>query len=391
MHPLSSSNRPRGTAQRSRLLAVAAACAVAGLAIGCASPAPPRPPSLHLAKVVTDLSAERIGDRVRLRWTTADRTTDNLPVPAPLTAEICRETAVSPSRQSPNGIACNVVLRVPVKPGPTETSEALPSELTADPIVVLHYRVRILNPDDRSAGDSKAVLVPSGAAPPPVLDLRASASRAGAVIAWTSSSTPVVVELERRLAVPAQPPKGRTTGDDKRMQLPGTDEPVVVHLLSADSHSNTADPGGTVDTSARRGASYIYRAQRLRTTTINGQALELRSELSPPVTLRMTDTFPPAAPAGLASVPSSANGRPAIDLSWEPDVDLDLAGYNIYRRDASGSFVRLNADLVRSPAYTDAAVTAGARLTYRITAIDASGNESPPSAEITETAQALNP
>src|SRR5579863_10782647 len=45
-----------------------------GLA-GCASPGPPLPPSLKLPEVVSSgLTATRVGDEVRLHWTTPART-----------------------------------------------------------------------------------------------------------------------------------------------------------------------------------------------------------------------------------------------------------------------------------------------------------------------------
>jgi hypothetical protein len=392
MHlPFFFSARDHGTARRPRVFVVAAAAALAGFAVSCASPGSPRPPSLHLARVVTDLTAERIGNRVRLRWTTPDHTTDDLPVPAPLTAEICRETSVPPSRKSPDGIACNVVVQTQVKPGASEASETLPAPLLADPVTTLRYRVRLLNPDGRSAGESMAVLAPSGAVPAPVLGLRATASRQGAILEWTPIGAPAVVELERRLAVSAQPEK--PTSSKGAVGLAGDEQPVEVHLLSGDPQKSgtTQDPGGTLDRTAQRGDGYLYRAQRLRTVTVGGQTMELRSELSAPAALQVTDTFPPSAPTGLASVPSTSNGKAAIDLSWQPDADLDLAGYNIYRKAASGSFVRVNTAPIKSPAYTDATVTPATSYVYRITAVDASGNESPPSAEITETAQQSTP
>lgn len=396
MHLPFFSDRSHSTARRPRVFVVAAAVALAGFAVSCASPAPPRPPSLHLARVVTDLSAERIGDRVRLRWTTPDHTTDDLPVPAPLTAEICREASVAPSRKSPDGIACNVVLRTQVKPGASEASDTLPAPLLADPVTVLRYRVRLLNPDERSAGQSTAVTAPSGAVPPPVLGLRVTASRQGAVIEWTRNAATAVVELERRLAVSAQPEKpasSKGASSKGAIGLPADEQPVEVHLLSGDPENGGAshDHGGTLDRTAQRGDGYLYRAQRLRTVTVGGQKMELRSELSAPAALQVTDTFPPAAPTGLASVPSASNGKAAIDLSWQPDADLDLAGYNIYRKAASGSFVRVNTEPIKSPAYTDATVTPETSYVYRITAVDATGNESPPSGEITETAQSLTP
>ncbi|HEY1965698.1 MAG TPA: hypothetical protein VGG59_12240, partial [Acidobacteriaceae bacterium] len=52
-----------------RGLAAAAAALVIAWTAGCASPGQPRPPSLNLPEVVKDLTAQRVGDVVELRWT----------------------------------------------------------------------------------------------------------------------------------------------------------------------------------------------------------------------------------------------------------------------------------------------------------------------------------
>ncbi len=391
-HPLAS--RPSRSNRRSRFAPAAAATIVAALSISCASPGPPRPPSLHLPRIPSDLSAERVGDQVHLHWTTSDRTTDSLPAPSNLTAEVCRESPLPPTRVGADP-ACNVVNRLPVKPGPSQAAEALPPQLATGPVTALRYRVRILNGDNRAAGYTKVVIAPSGAAPSPVQALRATASRNGAVVEWTPSPTPSVIELVRVHDVAPQPPQAKKPASSAKAPSPldmDAEEPAEVRLRSADikTNPNATDPGGTVDHTARRGETYTYRAQRIRLAEVDGHTLKLRSELSQPVTLKNTDVFPPSPPTGLAGVPSSSGGRAAIDLSWQPDADIDLAGYNVYRRDADGSFTRLNTAPLTGPAYTDATVAPGTRYTYRVTAVDASGNESAPSTEASETAQFTN-
>jgi len=137
-HVLTKSRKPRLT-----VLIVAAT--VASLVAGCASPGPPRPPSLHLSDIPTDLTAQRVGDSVLLHWTTPSRTTDGFNVPAPLIAEICRETAAVPPASNPSAKpTCTTVARVAVTPGPSSGADLLPAALTTDPATVLTYRVRIL-------------------------------------------------------------------------------------------------------------------------------------------------------------------------------------------------------------------------------------------------------
>jgi len=153
---------------------------------------------------------------------------------------------------------------------------------------------------------------------------------------------------------------------------------------------------GTLDASAAMGGTYAYVAQRVRSVTLGDHTLELYSEPSPAVTLAMRDTFPPAPPTGLASIAGfstpSAGGEsaPYIDLSWEPSPEPDLAGYFVYRRlarpngDPQGPLARLTPLPIPAPAYRDVAVRPGQRYIYDVTAVDASGNESAPSAKALE-------
>jgi len=312
-------------------------------------------------------------------------------VPDPITAQICRDPSpATPSAATPAATAapCTVVLHLTVKPGPSEAADALPPALAADPALPIAYHVRLLNPEGRTAGPSKVAIAPSGAAPPPVTGLHISAAREGAVIEWQPIASTTIVELRRSLIVAGQPKPAKKSGT-----FSSSSEPTDVDLRTAapKTTGSAVDHGGMIDRGAHRGESYTYRAQRLRTVSIGGLTLNLRSEPSPPVTLKVTDTFPPITPTGLASVPSASDGKAAIDLSWEPVTDADLAGYSVYRRSTSGSFEKLTATPLLGPAFSDSTVTPGTSYTYRVTAVDGTGNESPPSAEVTETARTPNP
>ena len=73
-------------------------------------------------------------------------------------------------------------------------------------------------------------------------------------------------------------------------------------------------------------------------------------------------------------------------------TNADLAGYNVYRLEAgaetgSGAgekMVKVNSELVKSPAYRDSAVESGKTYTYSVTAVDVRGNESGRSEETGE-------
>jgi hypothetical protein len=388
-------SHPLSMGRRKRLFAACAASVFASLLASCASPGPPRPPSLHLPEVVTDLTAERVGGEVHLHWTSPAHTTDGFNVPSPMTAEICRDphpktesvkAAPKGSRASAaqNAPGCEVVARLDVKPGVTDAKDPLPAGLAAEPAALLGYRIRILNPQGRSAGISRAALVPAGEAPPPVEGLRAAATRSGAMIEWQRLDSPSQIELDRTLlSVPAV----KASKKSASVALPD-DQPVDVRLRSAKDDMPAKDPGGTLDRTAVRGQRYLYRAQRIRTVELSGNKFELRGQVSSPVTLEMTDRFAPAAPTGLAAVPSTDGSVAGIDLSWQANTEADVAGYNVYRREGSSGFERLTAKPVLGPAFSDTKAISGSTYIYRVTAVDVSGNESSPSSEVTETVKA---
>lgn len=349
---------------------LAAAFLAAGIS-GCASPGPARPPSLHLPRPATDLTATRTGNDVVLHWMTPDKTTDNLNVQPALTAEVCREL--------PPATACTPVKRLAVHPGPTEASESLPSQLTADPAALLAYRVQLFNGKGRSAGLSAPAFAASGAAPPPVAGLKATPVREGAMLEWQPQPAAAAVELDRLLVQTKAPQKPSAK---QPLQLtPST--PTEVHLRAG---GQSADPGGTIDPTAQRGETYRYTAQRVRSLTLDGHALDIRSTPSAAITAVMRDVFPPRTPTGLAAVPS-ADG---IDLSWEPNTEPDLAGYIVYRRQVSstgeaiGTPTRLTSTPTPAPAFSDHTAHPGQTYAYRVTAIDTAGNESPAGNEVQE-------
>jgi hypothetical protein len=194
-----------------------------------------------------------------------------------------------------------------------------------------------------------------------------------------------MVELDRTLL---SAPEAKTSPKKGAVSLPD-DQPVEVRLRSGKEEMPAKDSGGTLDRTVLRGQRYLYRAQRVRIIQISEGRFELRGEVSSPITIAMTDTFPPAAPTGLAAIPGLQGNAPVIDLSWQANAEADVAGYNVYRRTgSSGSFERLTAKPVLGPAFSDTDAVVGDACTYRVTAIDNTGNESPASNEVTETVKA---
>ncbi|HUK62830.1 MAG TPA: C25 family cysteine peptidase, partial [Dongiaceae bacterium] len=88
-------------------------------------------------------------------------------------------------------------------------------------------------------------------------------------------------------------------------------------------------------------------------------------------------------PSGVTAL-SATGAAAAVKLAWAPGAAADLAGYHVYRSTGvSGPFTRITPWAPgRSSNLTDSGLPPLATFYYQVTAIDSSGNESPPSAVI---------
>ncbi|GAC1423681.1 MAG: hypothetical protein NVSMB62_20200 [Acidobacteriaceae bacterium] len=346
---------------------------------------------------MTDLTAVRSGDEVRLQWTTPGRTTDGVAIQGTVTAEICLTTvAATGGRRAP---VCALSETIDVRPGTSQAVERLPGDLGSGGPRLVMFRVQLRGRTGKTAGPGAAAYVAAGEAPDPVRNLKATDTKAGALLEWTPA--PVgLVELERRAEAPPDAAKATGAGSEKaavtgkgldallqrgRGRSTGTSDSGLVRLSGG-----PVDAGGVIDRTAEVGRTYRYSAQRVRTVEIAGKRLEVRSVPSPVVTLAMREVFPPEVPLGLVAAP----GPGSIDLSWEPGVEpgrvgegsvVTVAGFRVYRKDESaGEWVSLTPALVATPAYRDTTAQAGRRYRYRVTAVDAAGHESAPSGAVVE-------
>lgn len=353
--------------KRAGLGAIGAALAAAAMLLGCGTPGPPQPPSLNLPIPVKDLTAERNGKEVTLHWTTSKRTTDKLAINGPVPVQVCR---------SGHAEKCQQVGDLMLEPGAAATfAEALPAELTAGSPRLVQYFVELKNRKGRSAGLSNAASVMAGEAPAAVNGLVAEVRRGGVILRWTALHPSDAVRIHRTLLTPHPAPAHQGL-------LAAQPEPVEQDLLVE------SDTGQALDKGIVLGNSYEYRAQRLARDQVDGQTVELASAMSEPIRVEAKDVFPPAVPKGLEAVASAAEAGQAatIDLNWEPNAELDLAGYLVYRREGVGEWKRVSGERpIGAPAFRDADVQAGHSYRYAVSAVDRSGHESARSAEAEET------
>jgi len=356
-----------------RGLGAALAVALALMMAGCGTPGAPQAPSLNLPQPVMDLSAIRAGDQVSLFWTMPKKNTDKLVIKGAVTVRVCRQEGVGP---------CVDAGTVTMAPGAAGShSETLPALLSAGTPRVLKYFVELKNRNGRSAGLSNAVETLAGGPPDPVRGFTAEVRKAGVVLSWTPDGENAAVRLQRKLLTPP------ATKPQQGLMSPPP-EPLEQNLLVEDGLQRDGALGRALDKSIHFGETYEYRAQRVARLTVNGNTMELAGELSPPVRVEAKDVFPPEVPTGLAAVATTGEngGEVAIDLSWTPDSEADVAGYVVYRREGDAAWERISAaEPVAGLAFHDAHVQVGRTYIYAVSAVDQDGHESARSAEARET------
>jgi hypothetical protein len=331
-------------------------------------PGTPLPPSLNLPVQVSDLTATRTGERVRLTWTMPTKNTDKLLLKDKVQVRVCRKIGTAPD--------CIPAGSLEKDPGAAvDVGQELPEELATGLARPLTYYVELLNKNGRSTGLSNPAVVAAGEAPTAVLGLDAQIQKVGVVLHWNAAldgPQATAIRLQRKLLTPVSAPAAKPA----QSPIAPPPEPVEQNLLVEVKDRAQV---GAVDKDVRFGQTYEYRAQRVLRVKVDGTTMELAGPLSPPVRVEAQDVFPPAAPKGLAAVAvATSNGTAAgIDLDWDPNTETDLAGYVVYRREGGGDWERVSPTvLLVGPGFHDAHVVAGHTYEYAVTAVDQSGHES---------------
>jgi hypothetical protein len=353
------------------LTALAAVLATGLILAGCGTPGAPQPPSLNLPAPVDDLTATRAGNQVALTWTMPKKNTDKLLLKGNIAVYICHQEGTSGCEAAGADLS--------LAPGAAGAfTDTLPAQLVSGLPRPLTYFVVLKNRNGRSADLSNAAVVLAGVAPQPVDGLSAELRKQGVVLRWANSAAPdsSAIRLHRKLLTPpaAKPHDGLFA------PLP---EPVEQNLLV-----ESAARGQVLDKNIRFGESYEYLAQRIARVIVKNQTLELAGPLSNPVRIDAQDIFPPEVPTSLAAVATTSNIAPffAIDLSWQPSPDANLAGYIVYRREGDSPWQRISpAQPLIPPVFHDTQLQPGHTYSYAVSAIGQNGHESPRSADTEET------
>jgi hypothetical protein len=366
------------------------------LLAGCGLASNPQPPTLWLPEPVKDLTATRVGDEVHLHWTMPKETTDKVVLKGDQRAHFCWESEAS-AAEKPAAAGAGKTQKPTPKMGldpcraagdgmfPAEKSAEfavkMPAELVAGAPQTVAFFVELQNHAGKTAGPSNAAWVATGAAPAGVTGLRLEARGAGVVLHWDGAApqAQMVLRIHRTLVSRAGVPGPAAEKPHEANGAPPPEQQVLEVDL------DKADPGMALDHDAVLDHAWKYWVERVLKVEIGKHAAEIAGLPSPMATIDAKDVFPPAVPAGVAAV-ADAQAR-AIDLSWTPDTEADLAGYVVYRRDvtAGTAMERISGKaLVVPPSFGDTTVVAGHRYAYAVSAVDQDGNESAWSGEVEE-------
>jgi hypothetical protein len=344
---------------------------VAGTMVGCGAPAAPQPPSLNLPTPILNLSAARVGNSVRLAWTMPTRTTDHFALRHRVTVQVCRALE--------NGLCANIGSLMLAPGGAGTYTDELPADLAQGPDHLLRYEVVLPNHAGKSAGASNAAYSAAGTSPPAVTGLSGQVRQDGVLLAWQPVAEPgrsVFFRIERlqlTAPVPEEAPRSPLAP-----AVPAAAQTLVVH------EQDGVDPGHAIDPSALFNQQYRYVLERVATLALSGRSVEVQGMPSGSTEVTTTDTFAPAVPQGLVAVADAAEA--AIDLSWSPDSDSDLAAYRVYRRDVHGDLPpQLISSVGVETSFRDSGAQPEHPYAYSISAVDQSGNESEHSPEVEET------
>jgi len=349
-------------------LMVVAAPALAAL-MGCGMPGAPQPPSLELPRTVQNLTAVRKGDQVTLSWTAPRDTTDHKRIKHLGATRICRAVDQVAVAECVETVGTLSPERTPPMAAAMFT-DTLPEKLqNAHPLGLASYAVEVENTRGRSAGLSNQVTVPLAPTLPPPSRLAARVTAPGVEITATGDrgSTPGELSsyhLYRRLqGSKVETDLGATTSNEE------TGNAYSLHFL---------------DSNAEWEKTYLYKVAALTVEPVHGQDEWVEGADSAEIEVFVHDVFPPAVPVGLQAVSAGTAQQLFIDLSWMPDTESDLAGYNVYRHEQGTAPLKINSELVKAPTYRDTAVQPGHRYFYSVDAVDVRGNESGRSEEASE-------
>jgi hypothetical protein len=339
---------------------------------GCGVPGAPLPPSLDIPKFVGDLKAVRKGDAVALSWTTPTETTDGELIRKP--GKMLVQRALSTGKDST--LDFKTITELPLSASLKDDHAAMVTakdSLTdllhphANTMFVV-YSVLAQGHNGKSHGLPNRVAVPLVATLPAPQKVRAEPVIEGVRVTWEQTS-----------ASPAAEARFNAQYAYRIMRrLEAANEPVMVKQLSVNENS-------FIDAGIEWEKNYQYWVVPVTLWQDGSRKGEVAGDDSPIISLLAHDSFPPAIPSGVQAVFTPLSQNSFIDITWTPNTENDLAGYNVYRHSGNEPSAKINSELVKTPRFADPGIQPGTKYLYSVSAVDLRGNESGKSEETSET------
>jgi len=310
-----------------------------------------------------------------LTWSQPEAPADQQPV----TAKVCRNISATVStatcaqtvgEAAPKKTTVAAMSGARGKRNTVRFTDTLPGGAGVyDPVQFAVYRIELRDGRRRSAGFSNPVSVPL-APTLPVTGLHSELDLRGVYLIWENDleTQPSSLQFDYRIYRSEK-------GSSNRLAIP---------YLRALVHTREGERWSGVDTNIEWGKTYSYWVTPVtRVYSENGQLLaEIEGEDSAALEVTAHDVFPPAVPENLLAMVSEVPGKKFVDLVWAPNTEKDLEGYNVYRREAGAVAARIQVVRRTMLSFQDVDVAAGHTYFYSLSAVDARGNESAKSNEV---------
>jgi hypothetical protein len=327
---------------------------------GCGVPGEPLPPLLEIPAAVEDLAVTQVGAQLELEWSRPRLTTEGTRPQRLNRIEIYATfDSAGAAVEVPNG--ADLVEAISLRDVP-ETADRMKHMITLEASRIGAHVVvglKAINDHGRDAGFSNVVRMPIVDIPRPPTNLEGELTERAVRLRWTAAAQSVFggaarpvdgYQVFRREA--AAPGAGSMIGEVQATEFEDT-------VFAFDR-------------------TYVYEVRAF----VRRDGATAVTPLSGHAEIAAIDRFPPRAPDGVRAVA----GPGAVEISWSPSEEEDLAGYYVYRSEG-GEFKRVNEELVRIPVFRDAAVRPGIEYRYEVRAMDRKGNESTPSAAVSIAAE----
>lgn len=355
-----------------------AAPLVLAAALCCGKRGDPLPPLGRTPQPVRDLTVAQRGADLEIRYTAPRTTTGGIRLDLHaveiLTARgegDFAKTALIEARKVAPGEA--VSWTQPLPPPGTRLRVAARAASGGDRSALTPVVTLLVQAPPAPPADLKARLTPEAVvltwtgtvpSPPPVPSPAPSPSATGAAPASPPAPSALSVKPVAASSPPAPPaakpatPGFRIFRRDAVASYEAAMNPVPITTLAFEDHTAGAGP------------RWCY---TVRTAVSADPVVE--SVAADEVCVDIKDVAPPAVPVGVTTVAQAD----AVDVSWSPSPEADLAGYRVYRAPEGGAPSRLAEIPPGQTTWRDERPGRGGLYLYTVTAFDQAGNESAPS------------